>query len=182
MKNQINKISIFIFLCITLSSQAAEPEHRGVLDYLLNAADYAYHVQYDEYVAGTDYLFGSIINEMIPFSRLFSPFHAPQLADMRYFLLSIKHEWLPFVTRYEYAYGTSLTTMMSIHTVLTNTWNALYYARPASWLLYDGELESILDYLENVLYELRRPVPYVNSIEYVQTCFNNIAYIINGIR
>src|SRR5438045_3512793 len=75
MKNRINQICMPVFLLITLSSHAATPEHRGVLDFLLNAADYAYHVQYDEYVTGTEYLLGSIINETTSFSRLFSPIH-----------------------------------------------------------------------------------------------------------
>ncbi len=185
MNNRIKKISVSILLlCINFSIHASEEfaEHRGVLDFILNAADYAYHVQYDEYVAGTDYLLGTLINETIPFSRLFSPLHATQLADMRYFLLSIKHEWLPCVTRYEYSYGTSLSTIMNVHAALNNTWNAMYYVRPSSWLLYDRELESILDYLENILYEIRRPVPYINSLGFVETCFNNITYIINSIR
>ena len=182
MKNRINHICASLFLLITLSSHATIPEHRGVLDFLLNAADYAYHAQYDEYINGTEYLLGSIINETTPFSRLFPPLHAAQLTDIKYLLLSIKHEWLPCVTRYEYAYGASLSTIINVHNALNNTWNAMYYAYPSSWLLYDRELESMLDYLENVLYEIRRPVPYANSLEYVGTCFNNIAYIINGIR
>lgn len=181
MKNRAVNIKTIAFLLLFSGSSSIASE-RGILDFLFNAADYAYRVKYDEYVAGTNYLLSSIINETGSFSRRLSPLHATQCADMHYLLLSIKHEWPTWIANYEYTYGYSLSTIMNLHTTLNNTWSAIYYVYPSSWLLYDRELESILDYLENILYEIRRPVPYSNSLEYVEICFNSISYILTGMR